>query len=545
MAYFTNSKVFLLPSFDLEVKEQDKIDRFLSFLEHSGVGAVIEKEVRNATSRGGRPNCNYHHLFAAIVYGFAFDRYSLRDIEDACRFDLRYIYIMEQTKVDHTTVCRFMNKVVVPHEKEIFSCLCNEIRNELSISFDDAFVDGTKYEANANKYKFVWKPTTYHKRISDSAYRIMEENGLMDGLKRESLIRSSTIALAITRSEERKCGSDVRKALEHMLEKVLEYEAKEEACGPLRKSYYKTDRDATAMCLKADYYSGLGSNMHAAYNVQVLVVRGFVFAYYVSQSRNDCSDFIPLLGSFYENYGEYPKRVCADSGYGVTKNYRFLRTHGIGNYVKFQSWEGNVTGRSPDCYRLLDDGKIACLAGKEGSELKIESRHPTKADAVFFRVDGCSGCHFSGYCKRFIRRQDEDFKIFEVVKEQQLYKQEAAENLLSPKGIEIRVNRSIQVEGIFGVVKQDYGRWRLRRRGMGKVSAELMLYFLGLNIARLFRFFETGRLSKYWTAPDYLEPQSFRKPSAKKLSKKGKKVNQKMITNMDRKKQEIKKAQQA
>ena len=62
-----------------------------------------------------------------------------------------------------------------------------------------------------------------------------------------------------------------------MLSKVLEYESKEEICGPNRNSYYKTDHDATAMCLKSDYYSGLGTNMHAAYNIQSLVIKDLYF----------------------------------------------------------------------------------------------------------------------------------------------------------------------------------------------------------------------------------------------------------------------------
>lgn len=536
MSYFISSQIFLVPSFDLEEKEQARIDRFLAFLEDSGVGAIIEKEIRNNSAAGGRPNRNYYRLFAVILYGFAFDRYSLRDIESACRFDLRYISIMEQARVDHSTVCRFINRVIVPNQKEIFACLCKEIRRELGLCFDVAFIDGTKFEANANKYRFVWKPTAFHRKLTESAWRIFEKNGLLADRRKEEMIRSSTLAAAVSEADGKKCGPDVMKALESMLAKALEYEEKEAICGPGRKSYYKTDHDATAMCLKSDYYSGLGSNMHAAYNVQALVVRGFIFAYYVSQSRTDYADFIPVLDSFHENYGQYPAKVCADAGYGVIGNYRYLREHGIGNYVKYQSWDGNVTGRNPDCYSLLDDGRLKCMGGRLGSETAIESRHPKTAGAVFFRIDGCTGCPFSGYCRRFMKDQDGDSRIFEVVKEQQLYKQEAGRNLLSPKGIEIRVNRSIQVEGVFGILKQDYGRQRLRRRGLEKVSAEMMLYFLGLNLAKLFRFFQTGSLNRFWKAPEGLRPEEFRKPSARKLSKKGKKINQRVLESMERRK---------
>lgn len=54
-----------------------------------------------------------------------------------------------------------------------------------------------------------------------------------------------------------------------------------------------------------------------------------------------------------------------------------------------------------------------------------------------------------------------------------------------------------------------------------------MLYFLGLNIAKLFRYYETGKLNKYWIAPIDLPKQTIKKPSAKILSKKGSKINNK------------------
>ena len=55
------------------------------------------------------------------------------------------------------------------------------------------------------------------------------------------------------------------------------------------------------MALKADYYAGLGTHMHAAYNTQILVVKGIVFSYYVSQSRSDIADFM----LFWKNFINY------------------------------------------------------------------------------------------------------------------------------------------------------------------------------------------------------------------------------------------------
>ncbi len=535
MPYFNTERIFLVPSLDLEAKEKEKTLRFFALLDNSGVGKVIARYVRNGTPSGGRPGYDYFRLFATILYGFAFGRSTLRDLEDACRHDIRYMYLMEQETPTYTKFCEFINKVIVPNEEEVFSLINLEIQKETGIDFEDAFIDGTKYEANANKYKFVWKPTKHHKNISVKIGSIIKEHGLIPNYKDEAMIRSSTVAYAITHLNEMRESLGERtyarlgKALSAFLDKVMEYEEKEEICGPGRKSYYKTDKDATAMALKADYYSGLGSNMHAAYNVQLLVIRGFVFSYHASQERADIDVFTDVIDRFHRLYGRFPKRICADAGYGSLRNYRYLDRKGIGNYVKHQSWEGNKSGRNPDCYHLNDDDTIRCLNGNAGHEVKLEGRHPRRAEAVFYKVEGCNSCPWMPFCKKYMRRQDEDFKIFEVVKELETYKYLAEKNLCSPKGIEIRVNRSIQVEGVFGITKQDYGYVRARRRGIEKVSTEIMLNSLGLNIAKLFRFFETGKLNSFWTATEDLQPEEFKKPNLKRLVKKGKRINREMI----------------
>ena len=49
--------------------------------------------------------------------------------------------------------------------KEVYILFFNaNKKKELNVDFDDANIDGTKFEANANKYKFVWKPIIFHKK---------------------------------------------------------------------------------------------------------------------------------------------------------------------------------------------------------------------------------------------------------------------------------------------------------------------------------------------------------------------------------------------
>ncbi len=532
MAYFSTRKLFLTPSFDLPKKEVEIFDRYYGFLEDSGIAEVIRKYENNTSSVGGRPNVNYYNLFAVILYGFAYGRETLREIEEACQYDIRFISIMEEVRPAYTTISNFINKVIVPNEEEIFGTINKQVMKELNIDMKDVFVDGTKFEANANKYKFVWKPTKYHEKITETFFKLLSDNKICQDFHKEVLVKSSTIALAIDRTiaiketieEER--YSRIIKALEALMLKVVEYEEKEEICGTNRKSYYKTDHDATAMALKTDYYSGLGSTMHAAYNTQILVSKGLVCAYNISQARTDIKEFTGILDKFKRIYEKYPENICADAGYGSLENYRYLREKGIGNYVKYQSWEGNVSGSNPECYRINNDNNtVTCLNGNVGYKIRIPNRHPKKADGVFFKIDGCNNCSFREFCKKFQKNQNENFKIFEVSIEFEIEKQKATTNLLSKKGIELRVNRSIQVEGVFGITKQDKGYTRTRRRGLDKVSTEMMLTFLGVNIKKLFDYYYTNKQPKFWVAPDDIESETFKKPSAKRLAKKGAKIN--------------------
>jgi len=134
------------------------------------------------------------------------------------------------------------------------------------------------------------------------------------------------------------------------LSRLLDYEEKEEICGPNRNSYYKTDHDATAMALKTDYYSGHGSNMHAAYNVQFLVSAGIITFFGVFQDRTDYHTLIPLLKEYHSCYSSYPDNLCADSGYGIEDNYEYLSANGIGNYIKFLNWNGEKSAEYPQLF---------------------------------------------------------------------------------------------------------------------------------------------------------------------------------------------------
>lgn len=535
MKNFTTRNGALFYSYALDKEKAEEMDFYLRFLEDSGIRNILERSWNSRGFKGGRPPYEPCNMFATLLYGFCFDSGSLRDLEDKCRYDLRYRYLMDQEEPSYVTFSNFINSYILPFKDEVFYILSMAIISYFNIYPEDCFIDGTKIEADANRYKFVWKPTSWHLKLCDEVREILGKYDLLRNIPSNGLIDSKLIAKKLSAlddlkqdKDDKELSKDIKRFLS-LLDRALDYEEKERICGDNRKSYFKTDHDATAMCLKDDYYAGLGSSMHAAYNLQIMVCHGIVISYYVSQSRNDIKDMIPTLERFLGYTGICPKSICADAGYGSYENWKWLDEHGVLNYVKHSSWQGNVSGGRPDLYTLESEDYIICLGQKKGYPAILTDRHPKKQGSVFYEVQGCTGCEFMPYCRKYMSIKEADNRIFEVFKDHILYKQESEYNLLSVKGIEMRVNRSSQVEGVFGILKEDMEYTRLNRTGMDKVSLELSLKLLGYNIRKLFRYYQSGALPDYWCAPSDLEPEEFKKPRAKILSRKATKAKIKSV----------------
>ncbi len=539
MKYYNTKRSFFIGSYAIKQNEVEQIHKLYDLLEKSGVFKFIEN-LYIKKEKGGRPSYNPYDMITVILYNFALMRGTLRDIETSITYDLRCIYIMQNETPTYKTIGNFINNILLPHVYEIFGMLVSQIFIECNLEMTDAYIDGSKFEADANKYKFVWKPTTFHSKLSDKVRILLTDEDIHRGIPSEGFIHSTLIANKVIEFHNKYNDKDfnlkenkmIKKKYELLLEylnKTLEYEEKERICGEDRKSYFKTDHDATAMCLKDDYYSGLGSSLHAAYNVQLCVINGIITTFIVTQSRNDIKDFIPLLIKHKEIYKNLPKLICADAGYGSLENYQFIRDNNIENYVKHSSWQGNVSGRNPSLYRLTKLNSITCLNGNLGFKDTSIKRHNKNKDTTFLRVEGCNSCDFNLFCKKYMTIKDEDFRVFEVNLKLKNYIEESERNLLSVKGIETRVNRSCQVEGAFGVIKQNFNYERFRRTSLSKTTLEFMLVALGYNIRKLFKYYDGKLIVKYFLSPLDTSPEKFAKPSSKKLVKRAEKNKKKSV----------------
>lgn len=217
----------------------------------------------------------------------------------------------------------------------------------------------------------------------------------------------------------------------------------------------------------------------------------------------------------------YPKRVCANAGYGITSNYQFLKDNNIENYVKFADWQHETEGRKIFLFTINQDHSLTCLNNKNSPPMtSLGRRNVRSKQNVFYKIEDCLYCRHKKVCSYNLKHPIMNQRIFETNPQLFLFKNEARSNLLSLKGIEMRVNRSSQVEGAYGVIKQDLQFTRFRRRLLENVSAEFMLVCLGYVIRKLFSIIDGTAKLDYWIAPENLQPQVMPPMNFKKATKK-------------------------
>ncbi|GAA4938811.1 hypothetical protein GCM10023314_09320 [Algibacter agarivorans] len=95
-------------------------------------------------------------LLKVIIYTYLRKLYSSRKIEQAIHENIHFMWLSGQSKPDHNTLNDFRGKHLQGHLKKIYHQVMLLLVEQGLISLKDIFVNGTKIEANANRYTFVW-----------------------------------------------------------------------------------------------------------------------------------------------------------------------------------------------------------------------------------------------------------------------------------------------------------------------------------------------------------------------------------------------------
>ena len=475
------------------------------------VNAVLDKVDISDIIRKFRPGgtSSYHPrmLLKVIVFGYINNIYSSRKIEEAVKSNIHFMWLAGMRKPDHNTINRFRGQRLQHTLKPIFNEVVLMLCEEGLLNIRDLYTDGTKIEANANRYTFVWG-----KAIKTSRERIVKQ---LDELwnyalgvaaaeledtdppgsghkKISSGMVNKTIEQINAALRDKDIDAKVRQKLNYAKNNwpaaLDKYEQQQHVMGQERNSYSKTDPDATFMRMKDDHMKN--GQLKPAYNVQISTNNQFIASYSIHQKTTDITTLKTHLSEHIKSLGVKPSCVTADAGYGSEENYQWLKNKGITAYVKDRDFDKNQQKASQNkklykadqfIYEEQND-RVICPQGHFMKNIGIRKRITAtgfKQDFTRYRTTKCSRCPLQTQCN-----SGNNIKTIEINHNLNRLRAQAARRLNTKKGIQKRKQRCCDVEPVFAAIKHNHKFNRFMLRGIEKVNVETGLLALAHNLRK-------------------------------------------------------------
>ena len=419
---------------DVLIPEDDSV-RLLSLM----MEELDYKKLYEAYSQNGRnPAVPPKILFKILIYAYMNDIWSSRKIELACKRDVNFMWLLEGFKApDHNTIARFRTGRLEPILDDLFNQFIIKLYENNELELKNLFIDGTKIEANANKYTFVWKKTVSKNEIKlGEAIKLFIKN-INDKFNKNFSIVENTL----------KCK---------LLNEILEF----------------------LNSIK------LSSNIE--------------FVYGKGKRKTELQKLIEEANKYLERQSKY-ENIIADAGYESEENYVYLEENNQKSFIKPQNYENtkskkfknNIGKRENMIYNKIAD-TYTCANNKELKFIATTTRKSKSgyiSKAKIYECENCNDCPIKSKCTKAKGNKRIQVSPVFITKRKQ-----SQDNITSEFGILARMNRSIQVEGAFGVIKENHNFRRFLTRGKKNVKVEFLLLALAYNLNKLHHKIQQNRL---------------------------------------------------
>jgi len=498
--YYQNQLMALPPTFDELIPENHPVRIVNQVLDQIDLTSLYKKY-----QGGGSSSYHPRMLLKVLVYGYLCNIYSSRKIEAAIRENIHFMWLAGMEKPEHNTINRFRTERLEGVIKKIFTEVVLLMAESGHVDLQSIYTDGTKIEANANRYTFVWG-----KKLKTNKARILSELEELWNYTQE--VAAEELKDTAPTSFEKMNPEEVRKTIDKiddlLKDKPLSPEmtqrvkkVKKELPKKIEKnndqlkqlgdrnSYSKTDPDATFMRMKEDHF-GTGL-LKPAYNTQISTNNQIITHFSIHQNPGDTTTLIEHMTGFKECYGFFPGEITADAGYGSEENYEFLEQNNVDAYVKYSYFDREQSQHEkakpafhPD--NLFYNKELNCYYCPMGQPMVFAGTTQEITDMGYvkelskYQAQNCRDCPVHAACHK-----SKENRIIEVSHRLNELKAQARERLLSEKGLSHRSQRPIDVEPVFGMIKHNRGRRRFELKGIKKVYIEFGLIALAHNIAKM------------------------------------------------------------
>ena len=287
-SYTPNQAMLLPPSLDELITKDHPVRIVNDVIDKINLNPLLQKYEGGGTS-------SYHPkmLLKVLVYAYVTNIYSSRKMEAALKENINFMWLAAMSKPDHNTINRFRGKRLKDVLRKIFVQVVELLAQEGLLSLKELYVDGTKLEANANKYTFVWGNSIKTnkekmKKQLDELWQYAQSVAAEEIDNPEppdfTTIDRKKVEETIEKIDEALKDKPVNKQIKQKLNyakknwpKNLKKYAEQEKILNGRNSFSKTDTDASFMRMKEDHM--LNGQLKPGYNFQISTNNQYIVNY--------------------------------------------------------------------------------------------------------------------------------------------------------------------------------------------------------------------------------------------------------------------------
>jgi transposase len=419
-------------------------------------------------------------LLKIIFYSYCKGIFSSHVMEENMHNNLSYIFLSGNNIIDHSTICRFINKYK-EEIKDVFSKVLYVCWKLGLISLDMIAVDGTKLKANASKY-FTGNRKQFmdlKERLKDRIDKLIERQARID--KKETKGKHEFEAY-------RKINRE-KKYFENAIEKIDNFFEKFEDKG---EKINLTDVDCKVQ-------KGENGKYFEGYNAQVVATDEVIIANDLTNhqsDRNELKVMIEKTDKSLKGIGLKEEeikdiKIVGDAGYRNAEDIGDLTRNGYDLYIRMEKRS------NPECSKTIgtkeseikiEEGKklLVCPGGRELKTCGVRKEKGNWFYKFYASRSGCKRCKYYDKCWGKSKQTSKKFAIKKEVLDNYKELKDLEEKLNTLEGMDIYNQRIGMIERVFGHIKSNLGFRRFYHRGLDKVGTIWSILCTAYNITKIY-----------------------------------------------------------
>ena len=431
--------------------------------------SFVRALVTDKYSHTGQPSIDPEVIFRMMLIGYLYGITSERRLADDISLNMAYMWFIGYNLDESTPNHSVLSKARSRYGKEVFEQFFKRVLEQCIktglVKGDKVYMDSTYIYANASRKSITPRPDAIEPALTSKEYveKVFAENPVEEEKSKES--------------KEQKPPDNVNK--------TESTESKEPEKTKNRKLSNQTH------CSKTDPESSIISHKDHIISVELAYKEHFTVDEHkrvitaVKVTPGAIGDEA-LLSTLIKEQPCPVKEVCADSKYGTAENFKYLQSQGIQPTIP--PWLGcgvQIPGRIGK-HEFVYDSKTdtyTCPSGKKLSLGKNPKSYPIFTKYLSHKED-CQKCTLSNRClspdKRFKRNSKTLYRHMDDI-----YKEQAAERLLTEDGKRTMSNRKLYAEWVNAESKTKHGMRRAMFRGLAQTTIQVLMTASVQNLKRL------------------------------------------------------------